>query len=312
MNLVRTVLGDIPATELGIVDAHDHLFLASALLPGQELDDTEAAQAEARDFGERGGGTIVQWTPYGLGRKAERLAEVSRTSGVHIVAATGLHQARHYGAEFDLARLSPAAGLAPAALFAAELTEGLRRSDGDEVLPARAGLIKVAGGFHRLDPHARTVMAAAAEAHHATGAPIGVHLEHGSAAAEVLALLCDDLSVPPGRVILGHLNRLPDLRLHREAAERGAFLCFDGPSEANHATDWSLLDALAALAEAGHTHQLLLGGDTTTAGARAASGGGPGIPYLLHTLRPRLRRELGETATNQLFVANPARAFAWA
>ena len=310
MTLVRTVLGDVSATELGVVDAHDHLFLASALLPGQELDDVKAAQDEARGFREQGGGTIVQWTPYGLGRRAERLVEVSRASGVHVVAATGLHQARHYGPGFDLARTN-SAGLDPAALFTAELTEGLRASDGSEVLPARAGLIKVAGGFHRLDPHARTVMTAAAEAHHATGAPIGVHLEHGSAAAEVLALLCDDLSVPAERVILGHLNRFPDLRLHREAAERGAFLCFDGPSETNHATDWSLLAALIALADAGHARQLLIGGDTTTAGARAASGGSPGIPYLLHTLRPRLYRELGKETADQLYTANPAQAFAW-
>lgn len=309
--MVRTVLGDVPPAELGIVDAHDHLFLASALLPGQELDDTEAARAEALAFRAQGGGTVVQWTPYGLGRRAERLAEVSRVTGVNIVAATGLHQARHYGPGFDLADPG-STGLAPAALFTAELTEGLRASDGDEVLPARAGLIKVAGGFHRLDPHARTVMAAAAEAHHATGAPIGVHLEHGSAAAEVLALLCDDLAVPAERVVLGHLNRLPDLRLHREAAERGAYLCFDGPSEANHATDWRLLDALAALVDAGHGDQLLIGGDTTTAGARAATGGGPGIPYLLHTLRPRLRRELGEETVDRLYTVNPARAFAWA
>ncbi|MFC1439043.1 phosphotriesterase [Streptacidiphilus sp. N1-10] len=309
--MVRTVLGDVPPAELGIVDAHDHLFLASALLPGQELDDMEAAQAEALAFHAQGGGTVVQWTPHGLGRRAELLAEVSRATGVNIVAATGLHQARHYGPGFDLA--DPAStGLTPAALFTAELTEGLRASDGDEVLPARAGLIKVAGGFHRLDPHARTVMAAAAEAHHATGAPIGVHLEHGSAAAEVLALLCDDLAVPAERVVLGHLNRLPDLRLHREAAERGAYLCFDGPSEANHATDWRLLDALAALVDAGHADQLLIGGDTTTAGARAATGGGPGIPYLLHTLRPRLRRELGEETADRLYTVNPARAFAWA
>ena len=311
MTLVRTVLGDVPAGELGVVDAHDHLFLASALLPGQELDDMGAAQAEARDFRALGGGTIVQWTPYGLGRRAEWLPEVSRATGVNIVAATGLHQARHYGPGFDLAEPG-SAGLAPAALFTAELTEGLRSSDGDGVLPARAGLIKVAGGFHRLDPHARTVMAAAAEAHHATGAPIGVHLEHGSAAAEVLALLCDDLSVPAERVVLGHLNRFPDLRLHREAAERGAYLCFDGPSEANHATDWSLLDALIALVDAGHAEQLLIGGDSTTAGARAATGGAPGIPYLLHTLHPRLTRELGKETVDRLYTANPARVLAWA
>jgi predicted metal-dependent phosphotriesterase family hydrolase len=154
------------------------------------------------------------------------------------------------------------------------------------------------------------VMAAAAEAHHATGAPIGVHLEHGSAGPEVLDLLCDQLSVPPERVVLGHLNRFPEPRIHRELAERGAFLCFDGPSRANQATDWRLLDALTALVEAGHAGQLLLGGDTTTAQARAATGGGPGVPYLLASLRPRVERELGSEVAQRMLVANPGRAFA--
>jgi len=67
---------------------------------------------------------------------------------------------------------------------------------------------------------------------------------------------------------------------------------------------------LTALVDAGHAEQLLLGGDTTTAQARAATDGGPGIPYLLATLRPRLERELGRETAALLFRANPARAFA--
>jgi predicted metal-dependent phosphotriesterase family hydrolase len=304
---VRTVLGDIPADELGVTDSHDHLFFRSARFPpGQELDDRDAAAAELRAFGGLGGGALVQWTPFGLGRGSAELAEVSLATGVHLVAATGLHQAAHYppGAVERVLR----DGLA--ALFVRELTEGLLTGCGDTPLPARAGLIKVAGSFHGLDPHARTVMAAAAEAHHATGAPIGVHLEQGTAGTDVLELLCDGLEVPPHRVILGHLNRFPEPSQQREVAERGSYLAFDGPSQANHATDWRLLDSLTALVAAGYGGQLLLGGDTTTARARAATGAGTGVPNVLAGLRPRVERALGKEATEQLFVGNPARAFA--
>ncbi|QMU79679.1 phosphotriesterase [Streptacidiphilus sp. PB12-B1b] len=320
--VVRTVLGDVPAAELGVVDSHDHLFFRSVQFPpDQALDDPAAAVAELRAFAGLGGGTVVQWTPFGLGRGSARLAEVSRAAGVHLVAATGMHQAQHYPP--GAVERATAGGLA--ALFVRELTSGLVRADGEEgaegertarggegELPCRAGLIKVAGCFHSLDRHARTTMAAAAEAHHATGAPIGVHLEHGSAGADVLDLLCDELAVPAERVVLGHLNRFPEPRVQRGLAERGAFLCFDGPSRANHTTDWRLVDALVELVEAGHAGQLLLGGDTTTAQARAATGGGPGIPYLLKTLRPLLVRELGQETVDRLLVGNPARAFATA
>jgi phosphotriesterase-related protein len=254
---------------------------------------------------------VVQWTPFGLGRRAGLLAGVSRAAGVAVVAATGLHQAAHYGDQTLVQDVLPRL----ADLFTEELTTGMRPDPGTPTdagpLP-RAGMIKVAGNFHHLDAHARQTMIAAAEAHHATGAPIGVHHELGTAAADVAELLCGQLQVPADKVILGHLNRLPDSYLQRQVAETGAFLAFDGPSRANHATDWLLHECLAELVRHGHEDQILIGGDTTTAAARSSTGGGPGLPYLLRVLRPRLAAELGEQVAAKFFTANPARAFSWA
>jgi phosphotriesterase-related protein len=298
VSTVRTVLGDVLPEHLGVCDAHDHLFFGSPRLPGQELRSVPAARAELAAFRALGGGSVVQWTPYGLGRRAADLPPLSRESGVNVVAATGLHQAAHY----DEKVLEELRGRL-AEVFVAELTEGIGPSG------VRAGLIKVAGGFHALDVHARWTMRAAAEAHHATGAPIAVHLELGTGALDVLDLLCGELGVAPGRVILGHLNRSPDAEVHRQAAESGCFLAFDGPSRANHATDWRMPDALRALADAGHGDRLLLGGDTTTAAARSVDGG-PGMPYLLRRVRPRLALALGEELVERVLTANPGRAFA--
>jgi predicted metal-dependent phosphotriesterase family hydrolase len=282
-----------------ITNSHDHLFLRSALLPGQELDDKQAAIAELRAFREVGGGRVVQWTPFGLGRRAEWLAEVSQASGVQVIGATGLHQRAHYADQALVDEVLP--GLAD--LFIEELTVGMRPDDpaaGSVPLP-RAGLIKVAGAFHHLDEHARITMTAAAQAHHATGAPIGVHHELGTAAPDVAALLIGELKVAPEKVILGHLNRQPDADVQLELAQTGAFLAFDGPSRANHATDWRLFECLERLAAHGHADQVLIGGDTTTAAARGA----PGMPFLLRTIAPRL----GDALTAKFFVNNPARAF---
>ncbi|WP_458247844.1 phosphotriesterase family protein [Streptomyces sp. MAI_2237] len=298
MTSIRTVLGDVRPEELGACDAHDHLFLRSPRLPGQELNDGAAARAELAAFRAVGGGSVVQWTPYGMGRRAADLPELSRSSGVHVVCATGLHQAAHYSAQL----LEELRGRL-AEVFVAELTQGIGTSG------VRAGLIKVAGGFHALDAHTRWTMTAAAEAHHATGAPIAVHLEMGTGALDVLDLLCGSLGVEPHRVILGHLNRSPDPVVHRQAAEAGAYLAFDGPSRAHHSTDWRMPDAVRALAEAGFGQRLLLGGDTVVAGARSVDGG-PGMPYLLRRVRPRLALELGEELTDHVLTQNPGRAFA--
>ncbi|MFC9678464.1 phosphotriesterase [Streptomyces sp. NPDC056948] len=298
MTAIRTVLGDIPPEDLGVCDAHDHLFFGSPRLPGQELRSVAAARAELAAFREQGGGAVVQWTPYGLGRRAADLPPLSRETGVHVVAATGLHQAVHYD-EDTLAGLRGRL----ADLFVSELTEGIGVSG------VRAGLVKVAGGFHALDAHARWTMEAAAEAHHATGAAIAVHLELGTGALDVLDLLCGELGVPPHRVVLGHLNRSPDLVVHRQAAESGCYLAFDGPSHAHHATDWRMPDAVRALADAGFGDRVLLGADTTTAAARSV-GGGPGMPYLLRRVRPRLVQAVGEDLVRRVLTENPGRAFA--
>ena len=298
MSSVRTVLGDVRPEDLGVCDAHDHLFIRSPQLPGRELNDATAARAELEAFRAAGGASVVQWTPYGMGRRAADLPLLSRAAGVHVVCATGLHQAAHYAPEL----LEELRGKL-AEVFVGELTEGIGTSG------VRAGLIKVAGGFHALDAHARWTMTAAAEAHHATGAPIAVHLELGTGALDVLDVLCGELGVPPHRVILGHLNRSPDFVVQRQAAESGCWLAFDGPSRAHHATDWRMPDAVRALAEAGFGHRLLLGGDTVLAGTRSVDGG-PGMPYLLRRVRPRLARELGDELTDRVLTANPGRAFA--
>lgn len=297
VSAVRTVLGDIAPAELGVTDAHDHLFFRSPQLPGRELADASAARAELDAFRAAGGRSVVQWTPYGLGRRAADLPLLSRAAGVNVVCATGLHQAVHYDPE----ELTALRGRL-AEVFVSELTTGIGPSG------VRAGLVKVAGGFHGLDAHARWTMTAAAEAHHATGAPVAVHLEMGTAALDVLDLLCGELEMPPHRVILGHLNRFPDPVVQREAARSGCYLAFDGPSRTHHPTDWRMPGAVRALAEAGFGHRLLLGGDTVVAGARSVDGG-PGMPYLLRRLRPRLAAELGADLVDRILQDNPAGAF---
>lgn len=163
MARVRTVLADLPADQLGVTDAHDHLFFRSALLAGEELTDRGAARRELDALVAAGGQALVQWTPHGLGRDEVGLAELSRATGVHLVAATGLHQAAHYD---DV----PGGDLEE--LFVAEI-------EGD----VRAGVIKVAGLYHDLD--ARSLDAAAA-ASRRTGAPVCVHVEAGTHADVIL------------------------------------------------------------------------------------------------------------------------------
>jgi phosphotriesterase-related protein len=288
---VRTVLGDVTADRLGVTDAHDHLFFRSPALPGQELDDMRLATAEAHAYAAAGGSTVVQWTPRGLGRRRGDLAAIATATRLHIVAATGRHRAVHH----DPAEAGRSADDL-AGLFVDDITAATHP----------CGLVKVGTGYHHLDPFERVSLHAAATAHARTGVPVAIHLELGTAGDLVLAELGGH-GVPPASTVLGHVGRNPDDGALLDLAASGAFLCFDGPSRANHPTDWRTPALIELLSTHGHLDQILVGGDTTTAAARSVTSG-PGMPGLLTHFRQPVIRRVGEDAWDAITVANPARA----
>lgn len=285
--IVRTVLGDIEPSALGATDAHDHAFFASPLLPGQELDDLDRAIAEVATLAVAGASAYVDWTPLGLGRDLERLRAVSRATGLHIVASTGVHREAHYGLD------DPVRALPLVERFVADLADG-------------SGAIKVGAGYHRLSAFEQRVFAAAAEAHERTGAPVLVHTELGTHGTEIVELLAG-----VGPLVLAHVDRNPDANAHAELAEAGAYLEYDGAGRTKHWPDSTLLQLIADVAERGYADRLLCGGDLAGRHMSRAYGGGPGMDYVFARFKPRLERELGVDLARQIFVENPARAFAF-
>jgi phosphotriesterase-related protein len=292
--VVRTIRGDIDPRELGPCDAHEHLFLVTPAQPGDEFADVDKAVEEARTLVAAGARALVDWTPIGLGRDLDGLARVAEATGLHVVAATGLHREAHY------VRDDPLRGESVEALAA--------RFESD--VRDRCGIVKVGASYHRVTPFEATVIAAAADAHGRTGAPVCVHTEHGTMGLALVERL-GALGVPAGSVVLAHLDRNPDADEHAETAAAGAWLQLDGPGRTKYWPDSTILALIADLAERGFASRLLLGGDTGRASMMRAYGGGPGLDYLFARFKPRLERELGEELSRQIFVANPARAFAF-
>ena len=300
--VVRTVRGDIAPDALGACDAHEHLFLDTPLQPGDEFLDHDRAIEEARTVRAAGAGAIVDWTPLGMGRDPAGLLAVSEACDLHVVAATGLHREAHYP-DSSPWRAQSAAELARR--FEAEVRDGI------EGTPIRAGLIKAGASYHRIAPMEATVFAAAAAAHAATGAPIGVHTQHGTHGGAIVERMAQ-LGVPAASVILAHVDRNPDPGEHAEVAAAGAWLQLDGPGRTKYHPDSTILALIAGLADRGHAGRILLGGDCGRRSMLRAYGGGPGMDYVLARFVPRLERELGGDLAQQILVANPARAFAFA
>ncbi len=206
MPFVRTVLGDIDPVDLGVTYAHEHLVIDGGrpvqLFPDFRLDSVEDAVAElapARALGLR---AVVDAMPADCGRNVAKLAEISRRSGVHVVAPTGLHHERYYHDRHWSAVLATDA---IADLFVADVTEGIDANDyaGPVVrrTPHRAGVIKVAGDTDRLTDVEERVFAAAAAAHVRTGVPILTHCEGGTA-GPLQARFLIERGVRPANVVL--------------------------------------------------------------------------------------------------------------
>ena len=296
MSIVRTVRGDIAPGELGPCDAHEHLFLETPIQPGDDFTEVDKAVEEARTLVAAGARSLVDWTPIGLGRSLDGLREVSEATGLHVVGATGLHRDAHYAAD-DPLRAEPVERLAEA--FVVDLSA-----------PVPAGVIKVGASYHVVKPFEQKAFEAAAEAHRRTGAPVCVHTEHGTMGLALVELLAG-LGVPAGSVVLAHLDRNPDPGEHSETAAAGAWLQLDGPGRTKYHPDSTILSLIAALAERGFGGRILLGGDTGRRSMFRAYGGGPGLDYVFARFKPRLERELGGELAEQIFVTNPARAFAF-
>jgi predicted metal-dependent phosphotriesterase family hydrolase len=291
--IVRTVRGDIASGELGACDAHEHLFLVTPLQPGDELDDVASATEEARSLVAAGAAALVEWTPLGLGRNLDGLVAVSQATGLHVVAATGLHRDAHYA---DDSPLRKADVDALAERFVADL--------------ARCGMIKLGASYHHITPFEERAFAAAAAAHEQTGAPVSVHTELGTMGLRIVERL-GSLGVSPESVVLAHLDRNPDPGEHADTAAAGAWLQLDGPGRTKYWPDSTILQLIDDLAERGHADRILVGGDTGRRSMMRSYGGGPGLDYVFARFKPRLERELGGELARRIFVANPARAFAF-
>ena len=313
---IRTVLGDIAPGTLGVTYAHEHLVIDGGrpveLSADFELNNVDRLSAELVAARATGLETAIDMMPIDCGRNPDLLAELSRRTGVHLVAATGLHHEKFYRPghwSFDAGEDELAAR------FVADVEDGIVERDdrGRPLLTStvRAGVIKVGGSEG--GPSARDVPAfqAAAEAHRRTGVPIHTHCEGGTGALEQLRLLMD-AGVPATGISLSHVDKVVDRGYHESIVATGASVVYDQAFRWDDRPNGTL-QLLEWMADDGRLGQVMLGMDAARQGYLAAFGGSPGLTYLLEGFSRELdARGLDAAAQRRLFVDNPARAFAFA
>lgn len=311
MSRVNTVLGPIPAEELGIVAVHEHIGYG---MPGSELDTRwwktpEQRYAETvpklRQFHEYGGGTFVDATGICNGRDVDYYRSLSAKTGVHIVASTGF-----VGGDTALPFFARATVDYLARHFVHEITVGIGTSGG------RAGIIKVGvsrgGKMTDLD---KRIYRAAARAALQTGVPVLTHL---AIDAENAIAIFREEGLPLDRVLFGHVDDGVNADKTRDVwiAEQGGRIGFDTFGYETELPDppfWArprqerLDHFLRFIGGDGRISQVLASAD-----ANCSPLGWPGVQghtvnYIFEQLIPDLRAAgLDAAAIKTIFVDNPA------
>lgn len=224
---VMTVRGWIDASDMGTTLPHEHAlanFQPYAEWMRQPLtyDRDEVVSVvlpRLRRLRELGCRTFVDVTATHLGRDAALLRRLSEESGLHVLTVTGNYAAFEYRFLPPYAYSLTAEALA--GRWIGEWTDGI---DGTGVRP---GLIKLGFNGRALSEVERKLIHAGALAHRETGLTIGAHTGPAVAAVEQLAIL-EREGVHPSAWIWIHAQNEPDSSRHIAAAQRGAWVSFDG------------------------------------------------------------------------------------
>jgi predicted metal-dependent phosphotriesterase family hydrolase len=304
---VITVQGPVPYEELGITDAHNHAWISR--VPGADpaspvLDQFEVIRSELVHYREAGGQTILDCQPEGCGRDANRLLELSRASGVHLIACTGFHRRRYYAPDYWL-WTSSATDISKFLL--SELQLGLKEAT--QNMAMRAGFMKIALEESWADcPQA--AIEGAAQAARQSASMIEIHTEKG-ALAERICVYFLNLGLAPLQIVLCHMDKRPDLSLHRALASLGVLLEYDTFFRPKYAPAENLWPLIEGMVKDGLAGSIALATDMADASLYRSNGGGPGLAGLPLEIRHELQhRGIQEDAQAKMLGGNVARRLA--
>ncbi len=304
---VQTVLGPIPASELGFTLPHEHTVCYLWQIPGRwdywELTPDEDILTAEIDVLRRLGGTcLVDQTPVGIGRDPRWLRRLSERTGLHIVMGGGWSREAYYPPE---ARIDRRSVDELADVLVAEAAEGV---DGTGIRPGIFGEIGTDKPW--VSALEERVFRAVGRAAVRTGLAVATHAVMSDVGLAQLRIL-EDEGVDPERVVIGHADSYPSLDYHLEIVRRGANLEFDflgmsfTPMERKG--EPRIIELVGELVGRGHADRLLLSQDVCH-NQQLRHYEGHGYAYLAETFLPRLRDAgIDQAAIDQMTIGNPRR-----
>jgi phosphotriesterase-related protein len=346
MAIIRTVLEDIPAADVGITLTHEHIRYA---YPGTESDHRNAWDFEtvaediaavmrkgANEYGYR---TVVDLTPAELGRHPELMAEVQRRSGMRIIATTGFFpESQGLGILYHWRKQTIDY---VEDMLLRDLTEGMVFA-GNQT-PYKAGIIKCATGTvtstgqptpegpngRRIGVFEDRVIRAAAHVQAKTGCCINTHTQPidynvTNPGLEMIDLL-EEEGADPTKVIIGHALINPQVEQLIDICKRGGNIQVDHigipwqHSSADELDDL-MVHYICLLADAGYLDRVVISYDRFFHHSRGpVTDAEPeqlnelvDFGYLFESFIPRLTAKgFGDDEVAQVLIENPKRLLAF-
>jgi len=228
-----------------------------------------------------------------MGRDINFLREISKNSGLPIVAGAGFYTQPFYPQEIST--------WSETQIYDALLKQAER----DPV-----GALGEIGSWDYITAEERKVFRAVGRAHVATNLPIFTHTGiPGKSALEQLDIL-EDAGAKPEHVAIGHLGNLvdPKVEVQKAICKRGAFIGFDRQGGAGDAQQ---VPMVMSLIEAGFAANLLFSADLSSRN-QTHGGGGAGYAKALTVFVPKVKAAgASDEVLHTIMVDNPRRFLAF-
>lgn len=300
MNDIMTVTGKIAVhTVTGPVLAHEHLAI-DLRTEGDSagfLDHQAQIERELLELKKSGNlGLIVEQTCRGMGRQLATLRELSETTGVPIVAATGWYYGRfHPDGE-------PGTSVEDAyEILEREILHGI---EGTQIQAGVIGEIGTSG--ENPTPAEEISLRACARAAQIHQKPLGTHA-HLSTGWRAQLDIFESEGLDLSQVVVGHQDLTDDTDQHLEIIARGAYVGFDTVGKQSYFPDSKRAEALLRLLENGQEERIVLSNDISRHGY-LKSEGGQGYGHVLSSFAEHLRSEgISEETLDLIYRRNALR-----
>lgn len=295
--MITTIMGEV--NNIGKTYIHEHIALdlsSHKKDPDTNYNDIDEIILELKEIKKKGIDTIVEVSNRGMGRDVLAMAEVSKKTGLNIIASTGFYKEpflpEDYFNSSDKELIK---------ILMEDIEKGI---DGTNIRAHVLG--EIGTSYKEIKDTEKRLFNIISRVHLETGKPIFTHTTLGTMGLEQIEMLNSN-GVDLGKVLIGHMDLNYDLDYHLRIADKGCYLGFDTIGKINYQPDENRIKLIKELVQRGHASQIVMSLDLTRK-SHLKKYDGIGYSYLIDRFIPNLINSgISLEIIDKFFIDNPNR-----